>query len=187
MEPELQTVGALFSPETGILDSHAFMLALQGEAVEAGADFAFRTPFVSAARRGDRAGPRRRRRTHRSERARADQQRRTRTPPLSRAPSEGVGRGQSSAHAIGQGKLFCAGGRAPFERLIYPAPQVHGLGVHLTFDLAGEARFGPMWNGSTTSTMASTRTRRGFRRGHTPILAGPAAARIDAGLFGHPP
>ena len=42
-----------------------------------------------------------------------------------------------------KGNYFALGGRAPFERLIYPAPQVHGLRVHSTFDLAGQARFGP--------------------------------------------
>ncbi|HXZ14617.1 MAG TPA: FAD-dependent oxidoreductase, partial [Roseiarcus sp.] len=42
-----------------------------------------------------------------------------------------------------KGSYFALRGRSPFTRLIYPAPQAHGLGVHLTFDLAGQARFGP--------------------------------------------
>jgi L-2-hydroxyglutarate oxidase LhgO len=143
LEPELETVGALLSPETGILDSHALMLALQGEALDCGAAFAFRTPFLSAhIEHGalqvvtggadptqiaarilvNCAG------LHASSVARA---------------VEGVDRGPIPETRYAKGSYFALGRRAPFHRLIYPAPQVHGLGVHLTFDLAGQARFGP--------------------------------------------
>ncbi len=57
--------------------------------------------------------------------------------------TEGVDGTKVPRTRLAKGNYFALGGRAPFERLIYPAPQVHGLGVHLTFDLAGEARFGP--------------------------------------------
>ena len=42
-----------------------------------------------------------------------------------------------------KGNYFSLRGRAPFSHLIYPAPHTHGLGVHLTLDLGGQARFGP--------------------------------------------
>ena len=42
-----------------------------------------------------------------------------------------------------KGNYFALRGRSPFTRLVYPAPPSHGLGVHLTLDLAGRARFGP--------------------------------------------
>src|SRR5213075_1062080 len=53
MEPELHCVAALLSPSTGIIDSHALMLAYQGEAEEAGAFVAFRTPVLGGQVRGD--------------------------------------------------------------------------------------------------------------------------------------
>ncbi len=54
MEPNLQCTAALLSPATGIVDSHSYMLALQGDAESHGAMFAFHSPVD--------AGPRRRRR-----------------------------------------------------------------------------------------------------------------------------
>ena len=141
LEPELSARAALVSEETGILDSHGFMFALQADAQAAGGVFAFRSPFLRAARaaRGLRvyvgglepadistrvlinaAG------LHASEVARA---------------IEGVEGVPDTRFA--KGNYFALGGRAPFSRLIYPAPHTHGLGVHLTFDLGGQARFGP--------------------------------------------
>ncbi len=143
LEPEVRTFGALLSPETGILDSHAYMHALQGDAAEQGAVFALRTPFARASVDGSAlrifaggaeptevtarllvncAG------LHASAVARA---------------IEGADLASIPETRYAKGNYFALGGRAPFGRLIYPAPQVHGLGVHLTFDLAGQARFGP--------------------------------------------
>ena len=143
LEPELRAVGALLSPETGILDGHGFMLALQGDAIDNGAAFAFHTPFL---------------------RARVES-RAVRIFAGGAEPTEATARlmincaglnASAVARAVegadvssvpetryAKGVYFSLGGRAPFARLIYPAPQVHGLGVHLTFDLAGQARFGP--------------------------------------------
>jgi L-2-hydroxyglutarate oxidase LhgO len=143
MEPDLKTVGAMWSPSTGIVDSHALMLALQGDAEDAGALFAFRTPFASAE---SAAG----------------------TFIVQCGGNEPVEVGcQILVNAAGlhasivarsiiglsadniletrfcKGSYFMLSGRAPFSRLIYPAPHAHGLGVHLTLDMAGQARFGP--------------------------------------------
>ena len=141
LEPELACVGALWSPSTGILDSHAFMLALQGEAEAA--VFAFRAPFVAARRERGRfqveiggAEP-----TSLGVGALINCAGLAATR-VARA-IEGLDAAAIPETRYAKGHYFAISGRAPFRRLIYPAPQAHGLGVHLTFDLAGQARFGP--------------------------------------------
>lgn len=141
LEPALNCVGALLAPSTGILDSHSYMLALQGDAEAAGAAVAFHAPFLAARRNGegfwvDVGG----------------------TAPMRLAVAALVNAAGLSATRVARaiegladvpdtlyakGNYFALRGRSPFRRLIYPAPQAHGLGVHLTFDLAGQARFGP--------------------------------------------
>lgn len=143
MEPALRCVGALLSPETGILDSHGFMLALQGEAEDHGAVFAFRAPFAGAA---VEAGAVR-------VRAGGDEPIEISARALINCAGlaasdvalaiEGLDPAGVPRTRYAKGNYFALAGRAPFRRLIYPAPQAHGLGVHLTLDLAGQARFGP--------------------------------------------
>jgi L-2-hydroxyglutarate oxidase LhgO len=143
MEPALSCIGALWSPSTGILDSHAYMLALQGDAEEAGAAFAFHTPFLRADVSGnviivETGGAEPMRLTcnvlvncaglHASKAA---------------AAMDGLYAGHVPVTNYAKGNYFVLSGRAPFSRLIYPAPHAHGLGVHLTLDLGGQARFGP--------------------------------------------
>ena len=143
LEPPLVAEHALLSPSTGIIDAHAFMLALRGDAEAHGALFAFQTP-VLAGRAGQRGlvietgGP----------------------APMRLAAglvvnAAGLG-AQALARSIGgmpiekipplhfaKGNYFSLSGRSPFSRLIYPMPTPGGLGVHLTLDLAGQAKFGP--------------------------------------------
>lgn len=143
MEPELAAVAALWSPQTGIIDSHAYMLALQGDAENAGAVLAFNTPFVAA-----------------EPTAQGFLVRTGGTEPMRLACRELVNAAGLGASAVAdriaglpsdavprtrfcKGSYFILAGRAPFSRLIYPAPNAHGLGVHLTLDLGGQARFGP--------------------------------------------
>jgi L-2-hydroxyglutarate oxidase LhgO len=143
LEPELRTAGALLSQETGILDSHGLMLALQGDAVDGGAAFAFHTPFLRAhvencALRIFAGG---------AEPTEATARLMVNCAGLHASAVARAVKGADVASVPetrnAKGNYFSLGGRAPFVHLIYPAPQVHGLGVHLTFDLAGEARFGP--------------------------------------------
>ncbi|SAK96178.1 FAD-dependent oxidoreductase [Caballeronia temeraria] len=143
MEPQLQCVEAVWSPLTGIVDSHQYMLALQGEAENHGANIVFHTPVTSIdAREGcfivETGGesPARFRASflinsaglHANELARSI-------------------RGLDDRHVpplyFAKGNYFSVSGRAPFERLIYPMPNEAGLGVHLTIDLGGQAKFGP--------------------------------------------
>lgn len=146
MEPALHSVGALWSPATGIIDTHGFMLALQGEAEDAGAALALCTAFVSA----ERVGPHWRVRTRGSD---GDIFELDCTWLVNAAglQAQRVAAGIEGAEAVHippalwlKGNYFSLSGcRAPFSRLIYPVPSGGGLGVHLTLDMGGQARFGP--------------------------------------------
>lgn len=138
MEPALSAVAALWSPLTGVLDSHGFMLSLLGDAEAAGAMLALNAPVASitSAANGftvEIGG----------------------AAPMSIRAREVVNAAGHGAPALSaeiappprtwaaKGVYFKLEGRAPFSRLIYPAPVDGGLGVHLTLDLGGQARFGP--------------------------------------------
>jgi L-2-hydroxyglutarate oxidase LhgO len=143
MEPNLSCTAALYSPTTGVIDSHAYMLALQGEAEHAGAVFVFFNPVTGGRATGDGieievAG----------------------TEPMRLAcnllvNSTGIHAPTFARRIAGmpsqlipgeyyaKGSYFTLSGRSPFSRLIYPVPVAGGLGVHLTLDLGGQVRFGP--------------------------------------------
>ena len=143
MEPALRCVGALLAPSTGIIDSHAFMLALQGDAADLGALFAYRAPYLSAEAEDDgfmvSAGGAEPMRVSASAIVNAGG---LHASKIAEAIS-GLERKFAPQIRYAKGNYFALRGRAPFQRLIYPAPHTHGLGVHLTFDLGGQARFGP--------------------------------------------
>ena len=144
LEPELRCVTALISPSTGILDSHGYMLALQGEAEDHGAMIAFDTAFEGGALEDDGivlsfggAAPMTLKAKTVINSAGLSAQ------PVARA-LDGFAPELVPAHHYCKGNYYAlSGARAPFERLIYPAPEAAGLGVHLTLDLGGQARFGP--------------------------------------------
>lgn len=143
MEPQLSCVGALHSPSSGIVDSHALMLAFQGDAEAHGATVVFHA-HVEAGDVTDRgvvldiggAEPMRLRcrafvnaaGLHAQDVARAIRG----LPPATVPPTH-----------YAKGNYFSLAGRSPFSRLIYPIPEPGGLGVHITIDLGGQARFGP--------------------------------------------
>jgi L-2-hydroxyglutarate oxidase LhgO len=143
LEPDLHCVAALESPSTGIVDSHAYMLSLQGDAEAAGAVLAFETP-VTRLSQGSRtielalgrdSAPCLQTRLLVNSAGLSAQ-----TVALSLAELP-----QCSVPPLhyAKGNYFSLSTRSPFTRLIYPLPQVGGLGVHLTLDLGGRARFGP--------------------------------------------
>ena len=143
LEPALSCRGALLSPSTGIVDSHALMLSLLGDAERCGAVIAFNTPLIAAsAGEGvitlETGGAEPSRLTCRSlvNAAGLD------APALARRMA-----GLSSHHVpqayLAKGSYFTLTGPSPFTRLIYPVPVPGGLGTHLTLDLEGRARFGP--------------------------------------------
>ncbi|MEM8793082.1 MAG: NAD(P)/FAD-dependent oxidoreductase [Pseudomonadota bacterium] len=138
MEPALSCEAALWSPSTGIIDSHGLMLSYLGEAEDHGAMLALGTPVtkVTPSAKGfeiETGG----------------------AEPMRLAARELVisaGHGtiplcdfldDTPPQYFARGCYFKLDGAAPFSRLIYPAPQSGGLGIHLTLDLAGQAKFGP--------------------------------------------
>lgn len=143
LEPELACIAALYSPSTGIVDSHALMLALQGDAEAAGATVAFHTPLLSAritidgfllALGGTAQMSLSCRRLINATGLQA--------PALARR-IEGLASQSVPDDYLCKGNYFSLSGWAPFRHLVYPAPEAAGLGIHMTLDLAGQARFGP--------------------------------------------
>jgi L-2-hydroxyglutarate oxidase LhgO len=143
LEPALRCEAALFSPSTGIIDSHAYMLALRGNAEQAGAAFAFHTPLLGA-----RAAPGRIELDAGGEAPMTLECRILVNAAGLGAPAvarniDGMPVEMIPPAYLAKGNYFSCSGRAPFSHLIYPVPEPGGLGVHLTLDLAGQARFGP--------------------------------------------
>jgi len=140
MEPQLTCTAALFSPMTGIIDTHALMLALQGEAEEHGAVLAFRSPVVGGRVTddgielqvgGDEPG------------AFLAKTVVVAAGLASCKVARGLGVPGVPADYLCKGNYFTLTGRMPFQHLVYPVPVAAGLGVHYTLDMAGRGRFGP--------------------------------------------
>ena len=143
LEPELSCIGALHSPQTGIIDGHGFMLALRGDLEDAGGAIAFNTPVTGAALKNGQwqvafGG---------SEAGTAGFDALVNCAGLS---AQAVARAIDGYPAervprlvLAKGNYFAYAGRPAFARLIYPTPMPGGLGVHVTLDLAGRMRFGP--------------------------------------------
>ena len=143
LEPALKCDAALLSPSTGIIDSHAYMLALRGDAEDNGAAFAFHTPLLRA----------------KANAGMIELEAGGEAPmtlacdllvnaagldaPATARMIEGMPIEQIPHAYLAKGNYFSCSKKAPFSRLIYPVPEPGGLGVHLTLDMAGQARFGP--------------------------------------------
>lgn len=144
MEPALDVAAALHSPTTGIVDSHAFLLALRGEAEAHGAEIVCAAPVSGGALLPD----------GRIElRVATDPAVALRARHVVNAAGlwaqriaegiEGLDAASIPPQTLAKGHYFALMGRSPFTRLIYPTPGGGGLGVHLTLDLSGRAKFGP--------------------------------------------
>ncbi len=144
LEPALACVAALHSPHTGIVDSHALMLALQGELEARGGVVALGAEVVSGV--CGPAGVQLQVRTDDGD-MELHAQRVVNAAALHAVQVAQRLRGMPPEHVphayFARGHYFTYSGKAPFTRLIYPAPQDAWLGIHLTLDLAGQARFGP--------------------------------------------
>lgn len=139
LEPALRTVGSLLSPSTGIVDSHAFMLALQGDAEDAGAMIAFETEVTAL--HAEKDGPVIE--TGGASTMRLQCRTLVNAAGLNAPILAETADGHRRNYHFAKGNYYTLTGRSPFSRLIYPVPEPGGLGVHLTLDMAGEARFGP--------------------------------------------
>ena len=143
LEPALTCTGALLSSSTGIIDSHSYMLALRGDIENAGGALAFHAPLMRGKSVHDgfeievggdapmtigcrvlvnSAG--------------------LSAPAVARAIG-GMTADRIPTSYYAKGNYFSCSARAPFTRLIYPVPEPGGLGVHLTIDMGGQAKFGP--------------------------------------------
>lgn len=143
MEPQLRCAAALISPSTGIIDSHAYMLTMQGEAEASGAVFAFNTPVTGG--------------RHRPEGIEIRTGGDAPYALLARHVVNAAGLwAQPIAHTImglppatipprhfAKGNYFALAGPPPFKRLVYPLTSSASLGIHFSLDMAGQAKFGP--------------------------------------------
>jgi L-2-hydroxyglutarate oxidase LhgO len=143
LEPALHCVAALLSPSTGIVDSHGFMLALQGDLENAGGMVAFGSSVVAV--RLGRAGEPHVVQT-------ADGTELAARMVVNAASLHACALARNFAgldprfiprEYFAKGNYYALTGRSPFQHLIYPAPADAWLGVHLTLDLGGQAKFGP--------------------------------------------
>lgn len=143
LEPQLQCQAALRSPETGILDVHSYMLALEGDLEDAGGAIAFNTPVLGAKRANGQWAVR-------FGGAEAGEFAFDAVINCAGLGAQEVARGMEDYPAtriprqvLAKGNYFTFTGKPAFTRLIYPTPMPGGLGVHVTLDLAGRMRFGP--------------------------------------------
>jgi L-2-hydroxyglutarate oxidase LhgO len=143
LEPALSCDAALLSPSTGIIDSHAFMLALRGDAEAAGAACAFHTPLLRGKAMADRIELDAGGEAPTSLECRLLVNAAGLGAPAVARSIEGMPVELIPPAYLAKGNYFSCSARAPFSRLIYPVPEPGGLGVHLTLDMAGQARFGP--------------------------------------------
>ncbi len=144
LEPALSCTAALLSPSTGIVDSHGLMLAYQGDAEAAGAQCVFHTPLQSGRVRDSggfdlQFGGAEAMALSCNVLVNASG---LHAPSLARCIA-GIPASSIPPEYLCKGNYFTMQGRAPFSRLIYPTPHHAGLGVHLTLDLGGQAKFGP--------------------------------------------
>ncbi|RYF30298.1 MAG: NAD(P)/FAD-dependent oxidoreductase [Comamonadaceae bacterium] len=198
MEPALQCLAALHSPSTGIVDSHALMLSLQGDLENAGGVLALKSPVARAECAAGAvdliAGDGTVLRCHTVVNAAG-----LHAPALA-SQFAGLPAQHVPTPRFAKGNYFTLAGRAPFSCLIYPVPEPGGLGVHLTLDLGGQAKFGPdvQWVDSPDDLVVDPARGDGFyaevRRywpalpdgalqagyaGIRPKLSGPGAAAAD--------
>ncbi|MAT83479.1 MAG: FAD-dependent oxidoreductase [Gammaproteobacteria bacterium] len=136
LEPRVRAVAGVRSDSTGIIDSHAYMLALQGDLEASGGMIALGTPVTGLAP--------------------ADGRLRVTTDALELDARWVVNAAGLSAPAVAawltpdtprayyaRGHYYVYDGPSPFSRLVYPVAEAGGLGVHVTLDLSGQIRFGP--------------------------------------------
>jgi L-2-hydroxyglutarate oxidase LhgO len=147
LEPKLKCSAAILSASTGIVDSHGFMLSLLGGFEDAGGMIAYHSPLISAKPIGQGAeggfelsigGP-------------DGMKLQTKllincagmSAPAIAQEIEGLEKDQIPKAYFAKGNYFSLSGKSPFTHLIYPIPEPGGLGVHLTLDMGGQAKFGP--------------------------------------------
>ena len=147
LESNLKCAAAILSSSTGIVDSHGYMLSLLGGFEDAGGMVAYQSPLISAKPIGANAengfeleigGP-------------DGMQLQTQllincagmSAPAVAQKIIGLSSDFIPKAYFAKGNYFSLTGKSPFKHLIYPIPEPGGLGVHLTLDMGGQAKFGP--------------------------------------------
>ena len=143
MEPNLQCTAALLSPATGIVDSHSYMLALQGDAEAQGTMLALHSPVSSGRVTDDGIEIEVGGTEPMALRCRVVVNSAGLHAPAIAQKIAGMPSGRIPTAYYAKGNYFTLAGRSPFSRLIYPVPVPGGLGVHITVDLGDQAKFGP--------------------------------------------
>ncbi len=147
LEPQLHSKAAILSSSTGIVDSHGYMLSLLGGFEDAGGMVAYQSPLISAMPIGDKA-----QNGFELEIGGADGMRiQTKllincagmSAPAVAQKIISLDKDQIPKAYFAKGNYFSLSGKSPFKHLIYPIPEPGGLGVHLTLDMGGQAKFGP--------------------------------------------
>ena len=147
LEPNLKCSAAILSSSTGIVDSHGYMLSLLGGFEDAGGMVAYQSPLLSAKPIGSNAQD-----GYELQIGGVDgMQIQTKllincagmSAPAVAQKIEGLAKDQIPKAYFAKGNYFSLSGKSPFTHLIYPIPEPGGLGVHLTLDMGGQAKFGP--------------------------------------------
>ena len=147
LEPNLKCSAAILSSSTGIVDSHGYMLSLLGGFEDGGGMIAYQSPLIGAKLIGDQAQS-----GFELEIGGADGMKiQTKmlincagmSAPAVAQKIEGLDPNQIPKAYFAKGNYFSLSGKSPFKHLIYPTPEPGGLGVHLTLDMGGQAKFGP--------------------------------------------
>jgi L-2-hydroxyglutarate oxidase LhgO len=144
LEPDLTVTGGLLSPSTGIIDSHAYMQALLGDAEAAGASLVRNAEVLSATLQNGR---------YRLTVRNGGETMALQTSLLVNCAGlwasrvarliEPLDAAFAPATFLAKGNYATLNTRSPFRHLVYPVPEAGGLGIHLTLDMGGAARFGP--------------------------------------------
>jgi len=140
LEPALHCVAGLYSPSTGIIDSHALMLAYLGDAESRGAMLALKSPLLGGEITPEGIV------LHSNEmtiKAGVVVNSAGLKAPTIAGSIEGFPKKLIPGEFYAKGNYYSLTGKNPFSRLVYPVPEPGGLGVHVTLDMAGQARFGP--------------------------------------------
>ena len=147
LEPELQCEAAVLSSSTGVVDSHGLMLSLLGGFEDAGGMVAYQSPLLIAKPIGNNAEGGFELTIGGADGMTIQTKLLINCAGLS-APAlaqkiEGLSKDLIPKAYFAKGNYFSLSGKSPFSHLIYPIPEPGGLGVHLTLDMGGQAKFGP--------------------------------------------
>jgi len=187
LEPAVQCTSGLLSPSTGIVDSHGLMIALRGDLENAGGSLGLVSELIGGSLEGDRF--RLQVRTDEDSLevgARCVINAAGLQASRIAAQINGIDPGHIPQTRFAKGNYFVYQAKHPFRHLVYPVPEPGGLGIHVTLDLSGQARFGPdvEWIEAPEYSVDASRVDRFFNaiKGYWPEVRRDALAPGYAGV-----